>query len=187
MDSATVLWDVGANIGLYTCLAASRGATVVSFEASAFNLEALTRNVLLNGHSDLVAIVPIAVSHVGPMFGRLSMKTTEPGGAINLFESSTRDNGTSLKASDQYRVPGLPLDDFSKIWNLPRPTHLKLDVDGNEHLILESCSSILLGLSELNCEIPKFGDAETRISETLERSGLTCVEADRDNQIWVRR
>ena len=38
----SVLWDIGANIGLYSCYAArSRNCQVIAFEPSVFNLELL--------------------------------------------------------------------------------------------------------------------------------------------------
>lgn len=41
--------DIGANVGLYSCLAASRGKHVISFEPSPRNLKYLYRNLTDNG------------------------------------------------------------------------------------------------------------------------------------------
>ena len=50
----SVLWDVGANIGLYSCYAAkARHCRIIAFEPSVFNLELLARNVFLNHVTDL--------------------------------------------------------------------------------------------------------------------------------------
>jgi len=44
-----VFWDIGANIGLYSCYAAkSTDCKVYAFEPSIFNLELLGRNISLN-------------------------------------------------------------------------------------------------------------------------------------------
>ncbi|MGH9717843.1 MAG: FkbM family methyltransferase [Candidatus Acidiferrales bacterium] len=43
-----VVLDIGANVGLYSCLAASRGKRVVSFEPSPRNLKYLYRNLWEN-------------------------------------------------------------------------------------------------------------------------------------------
>jgi len=49
MTHADVLWDIGANVGLYSLYAAKRNdMTVLSFEPSIFNLELLGRNCHLN-------------------------------------------------------------------------------------------------------------------------------------------
>ena len=50
VPKGSVLWDIGANIGLYTCYAAKgRECRVFAFEPSVFNLELLARNIFLNG------------------------------------------------------------------------------------------------------------------------------------------
>ena len=46
IPQGSVLWDIGANIGLYTCYAAkARGCRVFAFEPSVFNLELLARSL----------------------------------------------------------------------------------------------------------------------------------------------
>ena len=44
----SVIWDIGANVGLYSCYAAkARNCQVFAFEPSVFNLELLARNIFL--------------------------------------------------------------------------------------------------------------------------------------------
>lgn len=46
IPNEAVLWDIGANVGLYSIYAAKRGRVrVFSFEPSVFNLELLARNI----------------------------------------------------------------------------------------------------------------------------------------------
>jgi hypothetical protein len=51
-----VFWDVGANVGTYSCLAADRlsAGTVVPFEPHPLNLARLKQNLQLNGVADPV-------------------------------------------------------------------------------------------------------------------------------------
>ena len=52
MQKDSILWDVGANIGLYSIYAAKRqNCSVWAFEPSVFNLELLARNISVNGLS----------------------------------------------------------------------------------------------------------------------------------------
>lgn len=80
-----VVWDIGANVGLYSCYAAkTRNCKVFAFEPSVFNLELLARNIFLNGLSRSVAIVPVPLSD-NLAFSTLNMTTTEwGGGAIHI-------------------------------------------------------------------------------------------------------
>jgi len=63
-QESSVIADVGANVGLYTCVGARAmpSGTVVAFEPAPANLEFLRRNVERNGVADRVAVVAEAVS-----------------------------------------------------------------------------------------------------------------------------
>ena len=62
LKPGTVLWDIGANIGLYSVYAAKRGLEVVSFEPSVFNLELLARNINLNHLEKEITIFSYPIS-----------------------------------------------------------------------------------------------------------------------------
>ena len=63
LPEACTLWDVGANVGLYSVYAAKKKkCRVVAFEPSVFNLELLARNMFLNNLQDQVSILPFALS-----------------------------------------------------------------------------------------------------------------------------
>ena len=78
----SVLWDIGANIGLYSIYAAKkRDCQVCSFEPSVFNLELLARNIYLNKLQEQVTIIPIALNDkVGVCFFKMS--NTDWGGPL---------------------------------------------------------------------------------------------------------
>ena len=53
ISEGSILWDIGANVGLYSCYAAkARNCQVFAFEPSVFNLELLARNLFINGLSE---------------------------------------------------------------------------------------------------------------------------------------
>ena len=60
----SILWDVGANIGIYSIYAGKvSGARVYSFEPSMMNLELLFRNIQENKLGNQITIIPIALSN----------------------------------------------------------------------------------------------------------------------------
>ena len=61
IESHDVVLDIGANVGFYSCLAASRGEHVVSFEPSLRNLNFLYRNLWENKLSS-VEIFPVGLA-----------------------------------------------------------------------------------------------------------------------------
>ena len=59
-----IFWDVGANIGLYSCYAAKKKlCKVYAFEPSIFNLEWLGRNIFLNNLTDKIVVLPIPLTN----------------------------------------------------------------------------------------------------------------------------
>jgi hypothetical protein len=80
LPKCCTLWDVGANVGLYSIYAAKkRECQVVAFEPSVFNLELLARNLFLNSLQERVSLVPLALSN-NLAANQLRMTTTEWGG-----------------------------------------------------------------------------------------------------------
>ena len=54
----TILWDIGANVGLYSIYAAkARNCQVIAFEPSVFNLELLARNIFINNLQKQIKIL----------------------------------------------------------------------------------------------------------------------------------
>ena len=61
LQRASICIDIGANIGLYSCLAASYGKHVVAIEPLAANLNLLYRNLVSNDFLD-VEVLPVGLS-----------------------------------------------------------------------------------------------------------------------------
>ena len=92
-----VLWDIGANIGLYSIYAAKKmNCRVVAFEPSVFNLELLARNLYMNNLQDLVTVAPFALSD-GLGTSLMRMTTIECGGALSTFGKEIGWDGGSIK------------------------------------------------------------------------------------------
>ncbi len=82
----SVIWDIGANVGIYSIYAAKqRKCKVFAFEPSVFNLEVLARNIYANQLQDLITIVPFALSdEMGASL--FKMTSTNWGGALSTFD-----------------------------------------------------------------------------------------------------
>ena len=59
MPRGSVVWDIGANVGIYSVYAAkSRDCRVWAFEPSVFNLQCLARNSYLNDLTEKITLIP---------------------------------------------------------------------------------------------------------------------------------
>ena len=77
-----VLWDIGANIGIYSLYAGVvKRVEVLAFEPAAFNHAVLCDNIRLNGLDDRVAAYGLAFSDRSGL-GTLTVADDEPGAAV---------------------------------------------------------------------------------------------------------
>ncbi len=196
----SVLWDVGANVGLYACYAAvARGCRVVAFEPSIFNLESLARNVFLNGVVDRVTIFPLPLSAANGS-DTLHYSTTEWGGALSSFAKEYGHDGEALDVVFDHRTFGMTMDSVHALLGFEQPDFIKLDVDGIEHLILAGASNVLQSVQSVLVEVDEdFVRQAEDVQAALTQAGLHLVEkrhsemigsvpefAKTFNQIWVR-
>lgn len=135
------LLDVGANIGIYSLFAAYRNIAVVAIEPDALNYALLNLNVRLNCFGKSVISYMLA-AHDAAKFSVLNASSTQWGGALSSFDNCLDYKGEPYTPVHSQGVYGIPLDDFLTQIKFS-PTHIKLDVDGNENLILRGAFSTL--------------------------------------------
>lgn len=196
----SVVWDIGANVGLYSCYAAkARRCRVVAFEPSVFNLELLARNVFLNDLAGAVTIVPVALSE-RTMVSALNMSSTQWGGALSTFGETWGFDGQPLQKKFEYRTVGMSMDQALELFSLPPPEYLKIDVDGIEHLVLRGGERVLSRVRGVSVEItddfPELAEECTRLlgSAGLRFTGKRhSAMVDENpaysqtyNQVWTR-
>ena len=143
MPKDAVLWDIGANVGLFSLYAGSildgNGVRVVSFEPAAANYSALNRNIEINAMTEHVVAYCIALAD-RTKIGRLNIGGggvgTFPGSCMNGFETEMDQNNEHIKPVYRQGSIGFCIDDFVERFQPPLPTHIKIDVDGIEAEIL---------------------------------------------------
>jgi FkbM family methyltransferase len=144
MDRDAVLWDIGANIGLFSLYAAaSRQCTVLAFEPSAANFAVLTRNVQLNRLHQLVTAYCLALAGETSL-GVLNLDSPAMGTAMTQFgRPGDRSPYSKTDTPLMHGMVGFTVDDFVTQFAPPLPTHIKLDVDGLEWPILRGATRTL--------------------------------------------
>ena len=193
-DNNAIMWDVGANVGIYSIYAAkSTNAQVFAFEPSVFNLECLAKNIHVNDLSSKIFIIPVALSNQTG-FNLFKMNNPVWGGALSSFGVNFDQHGKNFNTSFEYLFPGISADNMVNIFNIPRPDYLKIDVDGIEHLILEGLEDILKTVKSVLVEInDDFKSQKVQSELLLTKAGLVLegefhLGANRmNNQLWVRK
>ncbi len=191
------MWDIGANIGAFSIFASKiKNCDVVSFEPSYLNLNILSKNIYLNNIQNKVTIFPLAVndeSNIG-MFKTSDLKA---GHANSSFDNGLGFDGKPLNINFEYKTISMRLDLVREVFKLKQPDYIKIDVDGNEHLVLKGAKNTLQNVKEILIELPGVWKEQTEISHTiLKESGFSLVkEHNYDeknnpeasaNEIWKR-
>ncbi|HXE81041.1 MAG TPA: FkbM family methyltransferase, partial [Vicinamibacterales bacterium] len=166
-----VFFDIGANIGVYSLVAAKKvggGARVYAFDPSYGNIASLTSNILLNDLADRVTPLPVALSDRTGM-EVFSLRSMEPGSARHTLGDAPSGEGPAV-----YRQPVLAyrLDDLIDQFGIPLPNHIKLDVDGGELAVLAGASRALASPSLRSMLIEVSTEMSDAITEVLARHGL---------------
>jgi len=144
--------DLGANVGLFTTLAASRGKKVISIEAQSGFIPMIGHNLREN-HCSQKASVELGI--VGSNKGLLS------------------DPSARKKAShwvDEPRVLSLP--ELFRRHSITRVDFLKVDIEGSEFDLFSGDIGWLRKVEKIAMEVhPSYGEVST-IKSTLENAGF---------------
>lgn len=162
------LYDIGANLGMYTIYAAvMRNASVYAFEPEALNYAELNKNIYLNELHGRVLAYCVALSDVDKA-DRLLLSDFGLGISYHDFEENSWTGDKQFAADwkvskDNRREQGCigrRLDSLVAE-GVPVPHHIKIDVDGLEHRVVEgmietlSRSELKTVLIEINFDNPK--------------------------------
>ncbi len=155
--SGGVLWDVGANVGIYSLYAAKRGLRVFAFEPSPMNFAVLCKNIAIN-NLPIEAFCVAFGDQTG--LGHLRVRALRFGQAdAGLYA----EEPISLSAL-VYRA-----DDFPA----PRPDFLKIDIDGAEDRLVAGAGQTLAYAREVQIEC---GNTYGVVSAELTRLGYSHTE-----------
>jgi len=122
----SVVWDLGANVGFYSLLAARRGSRVIAVEPVAENVSYLKRHIALNK----IRNIEVLVAAVARECGRASFSIGD-----------SRSMGRL--APGPLEVDVITLD--SLLLKFGAPDVIKIDVEGAEFLALQGGEHCLAG------------------------------------------
>ena len=178
IEPGETLWDIGANIGLYTLYAALHPqVTVLAFEPSASSFATLVRNLELNTMGDRVAAYCLAFSDTTKL-DALHMANTESGHSMHAFGQTETVEGP-VDTHFSQAVMGFSVDGFRDHFGLSAPDHIKLDVDSIEIKILKGAAKTLPHVRTVMVET--YGtdrpDGSNEIADLLDTAGFRLSDA----------
>lgn len=142
-----VFYDIGGNIGLYSCFVANaeQNVSIVVVEPSPPPYEKLERNLALNDTD----------AHLFQNVATDSNRSVEFAVDTNDIQSrqSKIAGSESMPGYNVVERSGIMLDTLQKQENLPKPTVVKIDVEGAEMKVLHGMEQLLDSVEVLYCEI----------------------------------
>jgi FkbM family methyltransferase len=156
-SNSDVFYDIGANIGLFTLMAAKFvNAKVIAVEIDLMNARILYENIYMNNCQGNVTILPLGLdstTHQETLF----LKSMSYGDALH----NLREVSPHIRKPEEikFNVAVFSLDDLILALRLPAPTKLKIDVDGAELEILRGALRSLKSVSAIIVEY-KLGSKE---------------------------
>jgi FkbM family methyltransferase len=129
---STVVYDVGANVGFLTVIAArftGAAGRVIAFEPLAENFKMLQRNVQLNGFAHVVAKNVALADRDGTAAFRISSDSTF-GALVDTAVKVHNEIGRT-------EVALCRMDSIVQQDSLPLPNLIKMDVEGAEAMVLD--------------------------------------------------
>src|SRR5688572_6114979 len=170
-----VLFDVGANVGAYSLVAAKYHegrVRIYAFEPSFVNFMQLCKNVLLNNCQESVVPLPLALSDKTTI-DKFNYRNLIPGSALHALGEAVDDEGNAFQPEFTQHVLSYSIDNLVEQFSLPVPNHLKIDVDGIELAILEGAGRTLANPAVRSVILEMRDDASGgRIIEFLSRQGF---------------
>ena len=132
-DTNPVVWDIGANIGVYSLIAAEKEATVCAFEPGEKARNELFSNLQLNSLYENVQILEYALSDYT---GTARLSKEDRSGTRSLGEQGDK----------------IVVDRGDKI-NCDTPDILKIDVEGHELKVLDGMQETLPSINTVYIEV----------------------------------
>ena len=190
LKEGEVLYDIGANVGAYSLVAAKffgHKVKVYAFEPAFLNFPQLCKNLALNSCQDSVIPFQIALSDETGI-ENFNYYSLTPGGAVHTLGEAVDYLGAEFTPAAIQPVLRYRVDDFIQQFHIPAPNHIKIDVDGTEFAILKGMDQTLANGSvrSMLLEITPGRGLGPQIIEYLSNQGFEVHSKYGLNHILVR-
>lgn len=177
IPSDGIFYDVGANVGIFTVLASAYCKKVYAFEPVALNYSVLNQNLMMNKLDKNTVAYCLAISDKSS-FDTMRLSSNMVGSAHHSFGIDRDACHNEFSPVFKQGSFGVSLDDLVYVYNFDCPTFLKIDVDGNEHLVIGGATKLLKDqrLKSVLIELNKNLTVDQGLVEIIKNNGFKLTE-----------
>jgi FkbM family methyltransferase len=170
--------DIGANVGIYSLYAASKDINVVSFEPESSNYYQLNLNIIDNNFTNRIKAYPFSAGKNFEL-GNLDLGTLKVGGSGHNFLSKKENSFDERGLFSQGSI-GFSIDYYIELSNFI-PNFIKIDVDGNEALVVEGMKNTLKNneLKSILLEVNHKFDSHIKAMEIIKNNNFEIVKKEK--------
>lgn len=168
------VWDIGANVGLFTFLAAGRVGTdgrVLSVEPDAWLIQILRKGARMNADVVPVDVLGVAIADKNSI---LNFRIASAMRAVSHLDGYGFAHMTEGSRERQL-VPAVTLDWLLSEYSV-RPDIIKIDVEGAEALVLAGSSRILQDVRPIML-IEVSAERASEVTEIYKKNGYQLRDA----------
>ena len=157
----------------------------------------LKQNIWLNRLDRLITVIPLSLSNVTGV-QKLHLPSFDYGVSQVSFGVNHDFEGKEVNPKLSLQTIGITWQQACEYFSIPNPTHIKIDVDGIEHLVLEGSNGCIESVNEVLVEVNyNFVEQRHRIESFFSNSGFyllqeskslpnaDLVHSETRNQIWI--
>ncbi len=171
------LWDIGANVGIYSIYAGVKGIRTLAFEPHFANYQQFCITIALNGLQDVVPPLCRAFAE-SKSIAQMNLASLDIGTSMSNFGAALDFRGKPFQPAFRQGMIGYDIDSFIADFGVEIPTHLKIDVDGIELPIIRGAQKMLASekLQSVSVELIESDHQQVAaVTEILERAGLHFI------------
>lgn len=170
--------DIGANVGIFSLICASRGAEVYAYEPEKTSYDVLLENIKLNGYQEKIHSHRSAVGVTGKV--RLYIHESNSGACSTHLELIG-----GLQEEKYQDVDSILLAEVFR--DVPHCDLLKIDCEGSEAEILPGMREVVSKIEQVSVEFHKDKVLRWQLTDMMKEwfPVITCTYRRNLNSVWV--
>lgn len=177
-----VVWDIGANLGLFALPAALKASQVYAFEPDLELACNLMRSMRLNRNRNLkLSVLSLAISDED---AATAFQISKFSRALNKLESVGKWRETFVVPQETKPVPTMRIDTLAR--SLAAPTVLKIDVEGAEMGVLHGGEQTI-ATARPNILIECESDLQDPMAAFFERHHYVLLDGESESRSPLQR